>query len=61
MEQQLLRKESRRVKKQLAAAQQDSAVLQEQVVEMGAALEAMSAQNQELGLQLLRQQHSTFS
>ena len=61
MEQQLLRKESRRAKKQLAAAQQDSAVLQEQVVEMGAALEAMSAQNQELGLQLLRQQQSTFS
>ena len=61
MEQQLLRKESRRVKKQLAAAQQDSAVLQKQVVDMGAALEAMSAQNQELGLQLLRQQQSTFS
>ena len=61
MEQQLLRKESRRVKKQLAAAQQDSAVLQKQVVKMGAALEAMSAQNQELGLQLLRQQQSTFS
>lgn len=57
---QKLRRENEQVKQTLAVSQRNGKALEEEVEELAAALEAMSAQNEELGLQLLRQHRLAF-
>ena len=57
---QKLRRENEQVKQKLAVSQRNGKALEEEVEELAAALEAMSAQNEELGLQLLRQHRLAF-
>ena len=57
---QKLRRENEQVTQKLAVSQRNGKALEEEVEELAAALEAMSAQNEELGLQLLRQHRLAF-